>query len=65
MIEEQKVSQPRRDLAEQTVEKVMSRLVDTAKVDAVFGPQLSVGMLPSFLAQKCQWGLVLDSGVVQ
>ena len=43
MIEEQKVSQPSRDSAEQTVEKVMSRLVDTAKVDAVFGHPVERG----------------------
>src|SRR5713226_944479 len=43
MIEEQKGSQPRRDFAEQTVEKVMSRLVETAKVDAVFGQPVERG----------------------
>ena len=43
MIEEQKASQPRRDFVEQSVEKIMSRLVDTAKVDAVFGQPVERG----------------------
>ena len=37
MIEGQKASQPRLDLAESSVEKVVSRLLDTARADAVFG----------------------------
>jgi uncharacterized spore protein YtfJ len=43
MIEEQKVSQPSLEASQQTVEKVMSRLVDTAKVDAVFGQPVERG----------------------
>jgi uncharacterized spore protein YtfJ len=43
MIEGQKVSHPRIDLAQQTVEKVLIRVVDTAKVDAVFGQPVERG----------------------
>ena len=43
MIEGQKASQPRLNVAEQSVEKVLGRLVETAKVDAVFGQPVERG----------------------
>ena len=43
MIEGQKASPPRLDVAEQSVEKIVSRLLDTAKVDAVFGQPVERG----------------------
>lgn len=43
MIEGQKASQPRLDFAEHAVENVMGRLIDTARVDAVFGQPVERG----------------------
>ena len=43
MIEGQKASQPKLAVAEQSIEKVLGRLVETAKVDAVFGQPVERG----------------------
>ena len=62
MIEGQKVSQPRLDVAQQTVEKIMSRVVDTAKVDAVFGQPVERGNATIIPCSEISVGFGFGSG---
>ncbi len=60
MIEGQ--GQPRLDAAEQSVEKVMSRLFDTARVDAVFGQPVERGNATVITCSEVSVGFGFGSG---
>jgi uncharacterized spore protein YtfJ len=62
MIEGQKASQPRPSVAEHSVENVMSRLFDTAKVDAVFGQPVERGNATVIPCSEVSVGFGFGSG---
>jgi uncharacterized spore protein YtfJ len=62
MIEGQKASQPGLDVAEHSVENVMGRLFDTAKVDAVFGQPVERGNATVIPCSEVSVGFGFGSG---
>ena len=62
MIEGQKASPPGRDVAEQSVEKIVGRLIDTARADAVFGQPVERGNATVIPCSEMSVGFGFGSG---